>query len=122
MRDRGEMFLSGFSVEGALLLSQELILFFSFDTVGLFVYNGDWIAFSSRWLIRSGSAPGRSRDLSPRSGTFGFLFLLLYFGWRETACEIRGARNREWDIKGYSKICVYAQSSFQLIFLVSCGS
>ena len=28
MRDRGEMFLSGFSVEGALLLSQELILFF----------------------------------------------------------------------------------------------
>ena len=28
MRDRGEMFLSGFSVEGALLLSQELMLFF----------------------------------------------------------------------------------------------
>ena len=77
MRDRGEMFLSGFSVEGALLLSQELILFFSFDTVGLFVYNGDWIAFPARWLIRSGSATGRSRDLSPRSGTFfffGFLF------------------------------------------------
>ena len=75
MRDRGEMFLSGFSVEGALLLSQELILFFLSTRLACLSTTAIGLLFPQDGLFAAEAQLGVQEIFLQDRGLFFFGFL-----------------------------------------------